>query len=171
METSDQIIKLRQAICDYYKIEYELLDSKSRKMPIPFIKKIISYFAAEYLSITQSKIARHFGFKDHSNVNTHIFTFKEILQVNKRLQREVKELEKILIEIGIWSGRIENRKYYTFIDLNNCIVASLNKKQTIFVNQSEEEIKEMLGEEWDIEVHENTNKMFYTLINKPPKNK
>ena len=165
MERTDQLKELRQTVCDYYELEYSLLDSDSRKTPIPYLKKIVSFFAYEYLKINQELIAEHFG-QHRSNVCTHITTLKKYLEVNKRLKREIKDLERILSERGIWKGNIQNRRYYNFVDLNNCISASLNDKKILFVNHSVKEVKQLLGEEWIVEVHEKTNKIFYSKINK-----
>ena len=169
MEISNQELKMDEikiVICNYYDFDYLMLDSNSRKPPIPYLKKMICYFSVVFFKMPQKVIGKYLGMK-HSNVSIHVKSFKNYLDVNQRLKKEINELETILKEKGIIQSEVTNPKYYSFVDLNNTIYANNNEKQILFVGMEIEEVKNiLLDPEWKFQVHENTGKMFYSKIKK-----
>lgn len=167
MELTDQEIKLQEikiVICNYYDVNYLLLNSNSRKPPIPYLKKMICYFSSVFFKLPQKVIGKFLGMK-HSNVSIHVKTFKNYLDVNHRLKKEINELETIMTEKGIIQSVVVDPKYYSFVDLNDTIYACNENKQVLFVGMELEEIKELFNSpEWKFKVHNNTGKMFYSKI-------
>lgn len=167
MELTDQkITEIKITICNYFDVDYKLLDQFSRKPPIPYLKKMVCYFSSVYLKIQQQVIGDYFGMK-HSNVSIHVKSFKNYLEVNQRLKKEIAEIELILSEKGLINIGDKKSKYFSFVDLDNTILATKNDKQILFVGQSLVEIKTLLNDpEWNYEIHERTGKIFYSKINK-----
>jgi len=171
MELKDQTNKtehldmVKKTVCEYYDIDPEILNTQSRKYPIPYLKKIINHICYTWMKIPQDVLGDYWN-QGRSNVSTHVKTFKQYLDVNERLRSELKDIERILSDRGIVQRDIENRRYYSFVDLDNTIHAQKSDQHILFVGMEISEIKKLIGEDWKIEIHINTGKIFYNKINK-----
>lgn len=165
MELTDQRIEtLKLLVCEYYKVSPSILDDPSNKMPKPFIRQMISYFANTMLNVTQQSLANYWGKKTHASICTSISNIRNNMDVNKRLKFEVQDLNRIINERGISDKAPKNNEWYRFVDLNNFVLATSGTKAILMVNLSPEEIEDMKLQDWKIEDQNNTGKFYYTRL-------
>jgi len=88
------IENIKTVVASHYKLEIELLNSKSRKREIVLARQISMYLAREFTKHSLESIGSHFGGKDHSTVMYSINTVKDLLHHDERLSEVVTNLEK-----------------------------------------------------------------------------
>jgi len=165
MELKDQRIEaLKLIVCEYYKVSPSILDDPSNKIPKPFLRQMISYFANTMLNITQQSLADYWNKKTHASICTSINNVRNNMDVNKRLRFEVQDLTRIINEKGISEKSPKNNEWYRFIDLNNFVLATSGSKAILMVNLTPEEIENLKLQDWNIEPQNNTGKFYYTRL-------
>ena len=162
--THHKIDLLKIIICDYYNIDVEMISSTSRKQPIPYIKKVISYMAQKHFSATQQSLANYFGYKNHSVVSLSIKNHIDQMDFSPKLDKEMIDLNRIIIEKGLSKLSGKNNEWYMFLDLNNFFIATKAKKSILFNNHTLAEIELILGDDWEIVEHKKTEKFLYKRL-------
>lgn len=94
--TLDSVIK---TVCDNYHVSQEELSSNSRKRAIVQARQVAMYLAHEHVKdVTLTRIGEYIGNKDHTTVLHSCKTVKTQLEIDKELQSEVAEIERILLK-------------------------------------------------------------------------
>lgn len=83
---------IQEVVCDYFKIDKDLLLSKTRKREIVLPRQLAMYFAKELTSATYLSIGKQMGGKDHATVMHACETVKNTESTNKEVKKYVKEL-------------------------------------------------------------------------------
>ena len=162
MESKDQKVKeIISIISSHQSIDETLLESKSRKPPIPYLKKVVAYMLNRHLSMNTAEIAELLKFANHSNVVTHLKRLDEQMSYDKKLKNEIGEINTIIIERGISKYSKKDNKWYLFLDLNNFFIANKGEKSILFHNHNLDEIEHILGPGWEITEHTKTNKFLF----------
>jgi chromosomal replication initiator protein len=86
----DTIIKL---ISKEFNLKPSEIKSKSRKQAIVSAKRTGIYLARELTKNSTTKIAQHFGLKDHSAVSHAIKVFNQKMTKDKDFQDKIEELK------------------------------------------------------------------------------
>lgn len=86
-------------ICNLYGITMEQLMSKSRKMPLPILRKYISFFAYYYFQLTMVQIGKLLG-KDHSTIVTHIADAIDMIEAYQRERAICHKVDKFIHQIS-----------------------------------------------------------------------
>jgi len=162
--THHKIDLLKIIVCDYYNVAPELISSTSRKQPIPYIKKVISYMAQKHFSETQQSLARYFGYKNHSVVSLSIKNHIDQMDFSPKLNTEMVDLNRVIISKGLSKLSGKNNEWYMFLDLNNFFIATKDKKSILFNSHTLAEIETMLGDGWEIVEHKKTEKFLYKRL-------
>jgi len=165
MELTDQRIEtLKLIVCEYYKHDISILDDPSNKMPKPFLRQMISYFANTMLNVTQKSLADYWGKKTHASICTSINNIRNNMDFDKKLKFEMQDLNRIINERGISEKSPKNNEWYRFVDLNNFVLATSGTKAILMVNLSPEEMEELKLKDWKIEPQINTGKFYYSRL-------
>lgn len=88
--TVEQIIK---TVCEYYKTNLELINSKSRKHEHVLPRQVTMYLIQKHVNIAPKKIGILIGKKDRTTVLHAIKTIKEQMQVDKQLKEALHNIE------------------------------------------------------------------------------
>jgi len=161
MEQKHQKIEaVKSIVLEYFKIPSDF-NLNVQKQPAPLLKKVIGYLAQKHFSATQRELAIYFQLKTHSNVSLGISSLIEKSEHNVKLKKQLKDLDRILIEKGLSKRSGINNDWYSFLDLNDFIIATKGESSFLCHNTELEELKEILGEGWEYSEHKNTGKFFY----------
>lgn len=87
---------IQEVVCDYFKLEREVLLSKSRRRDVALPRQLAMYFAKELTDATFSKIGEEMGGKDHTTVMHAYKTIKEVSEIDRELKKFVKDLSEKL---------------------------------------------------------------------------
>lgn len=165
METNYQKIeKIVAVICNYYNFDKKLLKEKTRKVPAPFIRKMIAYQMNKHTNISQTELSKYFEQKTHSNISQGIQYIIEVLDVDKKIAQQEIDISRIIQEKKLSKKTFAKKLWYEFLDMNNFILAkSSTDKEILFNKMSMSEVREFLSTEsnWEITEHTNTNKFYY----------
>ncbi|MCQ2064392.1 MAG: chromosomal replication initiator protein DnaA [Bacteroidaceae bacterium] len=88
--TIDSIIS---KVCDYYNIDTESIQSKSRKHEIVQVRQISMYLAKKYLDFSTSKIGAYIGKRDHATVLHACKMVMDQIEVDKTFKSDVENIE------------------------------------------------------------------------------
>lgn len=170
MEQKHQKIELaKQVIYEYFNLPetYHFIDTQ--KQPAPLLKKIISYLSQKHLSVTQKELSIYLNLKTHSSVSLGISSLLEQAEHSGELRKQLKDLDRVMIEKGLSKLSGKNNEWYYFLDLNNFIVATKGESSVLWHKTELDKIKEILGEGWEYTEFKNTGKFLYkrkTIKNK-----
>ena len=87
---------IEQNVADYYNIETEAIQSKSRKREIVQARQITMYFAKQLTKNSLSSIGAQIGGKDHATVLHACKTVKNLIETDKKFNKQVEEIRKKL---------------------------------------------------------------------------
>ncbi|MDO4225237.1 MAG: chromosomal replication initiator protein DnaA [Bergeyella zoohelcum] len=88
---------IQEVVCEYFGISREQLLSKTRKREVALPRQLAMYFSKELTNSTYSKIGKEMGGKDHSTVMHACNTIGDVVNVDKEIQKYVKELKEKII--------------------------------------------------------------------------
>lgn len=91
--------RIMECICQFYDVRAEDIYGKSRKAHIAQARHMCMYLAQEHVQMTASKIGAMIGNRDHSTVIHSVKTVKQQLDVDKNVQQDVQQLEKMIKQI------------------------------------------------------------------------
>ncbi|MBR5456419.1 MAG: chromosomal replication initiator protein DnaA [Bacteroidaceae bacterium] len=91
--TIEEIVK---KAADYYGVEPESINTRSRKREIVLVRQIAMYFAKKYLDLSTAKIGLYVGNRDHATVLHACKTIANLADTDKQFRTELSEIENSL---------------------------------------------------------------------------
>lgn len=88
------IQSIQELVATHFKIEADLLQSKSRKRNIVIARQLSMYFAKKHTNKSLKTIGDTFGGRDHSTVIYSCKTVKDLMDTDKIFKETVDDLEK-----------------------------------------------------------------------------
>ena len=96
--SSSNVKKVKDIVCDYFKISVNDIDSNSRKAQFVYARQIIMYILKNTYNLSLKSIGSHLGNKDHTTVLHGIDKIDVSLRTNPMIKTDVdfllKKLEK-----------------------------------------------------------------------------
>jgi chromosomal replication initiator protein len=83
-------------VCDYYKMNYAYILSKSKKRSYMIPRHVICYLSRKHTQMTLMDIGAKMGNRDHTTVLHSINTADDLLSYDTQLQFDIKELKQRL---------------------------------------------------------------------------
>ena len=80
-------------VCDYYNIDEQSIQTKSRKHEIVQVRQISMYLAKKYLDYSTSKIGAYIGKRDHATVLHACNMVRDQIQVDKNFKADMENIE------------------------------------------------------------------------------
>jgi len=87
---------IQKVVCDYFDMNIDVLQSKTRKREIVQARQIAMYFAKNLTSSSLSTIGSQIGGKDHATVLHAYKTVNNLSETNKEFKEYIKDIEKKL---------------------------------------------------------------------------
>lgn len=91
------ILKIQEAVCDFYHIQLKDLKGKKRVKTIVLPRQIAMYLARELTENSLPKIGAEFGGKDHTTVIHSHEKIQQLIETDATIQKEVNEIKQGLI--------------------------------------------------------------------------
>ncbi len=88
--TIDEILK---KVADYYGVEPESVNTRSRKREVVLVRQVAMYFSKKYLDLSTSKIGQHIGKRDHATVLHACKTITNLAETDKQFRNELNEID------------------------------------------------------------------------------
>jgi chromosomal replication initiator protein len=85
---------IQKVVCDYFKLNIDVMKSKTRKREVVQARQIAMFFAKNYTKSSLATIGAHCGGKDHATVLHACKTVNNLMETDKRFKAYVDELEK-----------------------------------------------------------------------------
>ena len=85
---------IQKVVCDYFNLNIELLESKTRKREVVQARQIAMFFAKQMTKASLASIGAHCGGKDHATVLHACKTVNNLMDTDKRFRGYVDDLEK-----------------------------------------------------------------------------
>ncbi|MCQ2109889.1 MAG: chromosomal replication initiator protein DnaA [Bacteroidaceae bacterium] len=83
-------------VCEYYDIEADAIQTKSRKSEVVQVRQISMYLAKKYLDYSTSKIGMYIGKRDHATVLHACTVVKDQIEVDKNFREDMQNIESSL---------------------------------------------------------------------------
>ena len=80
-------------VCDYYNIDEQSIQTKSRKHEVVQVRQISMYRAKKYLDFSTSKIGAYIGKRDHATVLHACNMVRDQIQVDKNFKADMENIE------------------------------------------------------------------------------
>ena len=90
------IEKIIKTVADYYNVEVDSVNTKSRKREIVLVRQTAMYLAKKHLDLSTSKIGYQIGRRDHATVLHACKTIANLLETDKHYRGELSEIEAAL---------------------------------------------------------------------------
>ena len=88
--------KIRNTVCDYFKITPELIVSKTRKREIVQARQITMYLVRNLTKTSLASIGSQMGGKDHATVLHACNTVSDLIDTDRNIRHYVADLERQL---------------------------------------------------------------------------
>jgi chromosomal replication initiator protein len=85
---------IQKVVCDYFDINIDMLNSKTRKREIVQARQLSMFFAKRMTKASLASIGLHCGNKDHATVLHACRTVNNLIETDKQFKTYVDELEK-----------------------------------------------------------------------------
>jgi chromosomal replication initiator protein len=85
---------IQKIVCDYFSIQVDALNSKTRKREIVQARQLSMYFSKKHTKASLATIGLHCGNKDHATVLHACRTVTNLIETDKQFRLYVEELEK-----------------------------------------------------------------------------
>ncbi len=85
---------IQKIVCDYFSINIDLLNSKTRKREIVQARQLSMFFAKKLTKASLASIGMHCGKKDHATVLHACRTVNNLIETDKQFKLYVDDLEK-----------------------------------------------------------------------------
>jgi chromosomal replication initiator protein len=85
---------IQKVVCDYFDINIDMLNSKTRKREIVQARQLSMFFAKRMTKASLASIGLHCGNKDHATVLHACRTVNNLVETDKQFKTYVDELEK-----------------------------------------------------------------------------
>ncbi len=87
---------IQKAVCDYFNMPHDIINSKTRKREIVQARQIAMYFAKNLTKSSLATIGSQIGGKDHATVLHACKTVNNLIDTDKRFRGYIDEIEKKL---------------------------------------------------------------------------
>ncbi|MBN1250719.1 MAG: chromosomal replication initiator protein DnaA [Bacteroidales bacterium] len=87
---------IQKVVCDYFDMNVDVLQSKTRKREIVQARQIAMFFSKNLTSSSLSTIGSQIGGKDHATVLHAYKTVNNLAETNKEFKEYIKDIEKKL---------------------------------------------------------------------------
>ena len=87
---------IKKVVCDYYKMDQNTLEERSRRREIVQARQVAMYLSKKYTKNSLTAIGKLIGNKDHSTVLYADRMVKNLLDTDKHLKSQMKEIKTIL---------------------------------------------------------------------------
>lgn len=97
VEANQKVISIEriiEEITEYYKIKLIDIKGKTRLREVVLPRQIAMYMAKEFTTLSLKTIGYHFGGRDHSTVIHAIQTINDLIDVDKSLAADIKDLKE-----------------------------------------------------------------------------
>ena len=84
---------IQQTVCEYYGLELEILQSKTRKREIVQARQIAMYFSKNLTNSSLSAIGSKIGKKDHATVLHACKTISNLIETDRDIKSQIREIE------------------------------------------------------------------------------
>jgi len=84
---------ISKTVCEYYEVDMDILQSKTRKREIVQARQIAMYFSKGLTNYSLSTIGAKIGKKDHATVLHACKTINNLMDTDKELRNQIKEIE------------------------------------------------------------------------------
>lgn len=83
-------------VCDYFGVEVDSIQTKSRKHEIVLARQVSMYLAKKYLDLSTSKIGMYVGKRDHATVLHAFSVVKDQMDVDRNFRADMENIERSL---------------------------------------------------------------------------
>ena len=87
---------IKRAVCKYYNVKMQDMDSKKRMRAIAYPRQIAMYLSKELTDYSLPKIGESFGGRDHTTVLYACNKIREDMKMSAELRDDIDELKDIL---------------------------------------------------------------------------
>lgn len=162
----DTINEIRSIVCEYFNFDSELLNSRSRKAPIPFLKQVVSFLVLKHTKTTKSTLGTYWGYH-HANIISMVTTIRKMRFDDNKFLSQLNDLDRLMEIKGISkNNNYKLRNWFNHFDLDNFISARFGDKFIIFKGYTPEEVENLLGNNYVVDVHQNTKHFIFTRKSK-----
>ena len=88
--------KIRQVVCDYFKLSVEAISTKSRKLEVVQARQVAMYFSKRLTKNSLSAIGNYIGQRDHATVLHACKKVEDLIETDKFFRQNVLEIEEKL---------------------------------------------------------------------------
>ncbi len=85
---------IQKAVCDYFNLPVDIINSKTRKREIVQARQLAMYFSKKHTKSSLATIGMHCGNKDHATVLHACRTVNNLVETDKQFRVYVEELDK-----------------------------------------------------------------------------
>lgn len=90
------IDEVKRKTCKFFNVKEDIIDSRSRKQPISYIRQLIIYLSSIHTEASQIQIGLNVGGRNHTTVIHSINQIKNLIDTDQKTRDDVKEIEKLL---------------------------------------------------------------------------
>lgn len=87
---------VKRKTCEFFKVKEDVIDSRSRKQPISYIRQLIIYLSSIHTEASQPQIGLNIGGRNHTTVIHSINQIKNLIETDEKTRNDIKEIEKLL---------------------------------------------------------------------------
>ena len=85
-------------LCKYYKLEPELIQTRSKKQEVAHARQIAMYLSKKYTDSSYARIGALLGKRNHATVIHACKTVNDWIETHKSLRSDIQTIEKILFQ-------------------------------------------------------------------------
>ena len=90
------VVSIKKAVCDYYGITKQQLESKIRTKKIAIPRQIAMYLTRSLLDMPYKDIGNIFGKRDHSTVISACEKIEDLFKRDEMYQRSINEIKALI---------------------------------------------------------------------------
>jgi chromosomal replication initiator protein len=87
---------IQKTVCEYYGLDMDSLQSKTRKREIVQARQVAMYFSKNLTNSSLSAIGSKIGKKDHATVLHACKTISNLIETDRDLKSQIREIESQL---------------------------------------------------------------------------
>ena len=92
LNTSD----IKKAVCEYFKVNEDVLCSSSRKQEIVYMRQLTIYLANRHTEDSHVQIGKMIGGRNHSTVIHSIKQVNNLIDTEPKTKTDIESIEKYL---------------------------------------------------------------------------
>lgn len=159
----DYIIKI---VGKYYKLEDSYSETKCRKRELVLARQIAMYFILKYSTATLAKTGSKFGNKDHATVLHAKNTIVNLIETDKIIRNEIKQLESVIkYKTKALGKNINFNHEFYHIDFNDFVSIKIHGNKGVMLSGFSKEEVDRIVKAFNhvIETREHENTGIYIL--------